>query len=143
MLVDAWRGTLRGFQWINTTFYDGNLSWTEVPKDHTQRKLDTLAAAGIMRDPLIPVALVEVDGKEEPGGNDNNSKLNRQEAQVCRAIAQGILSKTSVYTATDISIICMYSGQVAELRSMFAASPELQHVLCIPSWCSLPPGPWP
>ena len=99
MLVDAWRGTPRGFQWINKTFYDGNLSWEEVPKDHIQRKQDAVTAAGIMRDPAIPVAFIEIDGKEEPGGNDNNSKLNRQEAQVCRAIAQGILSKPDAYTA--------------------------------------------
>ena len=128
MLVDAWRGTPRGFQWINKTFYDGNLSWEEVPKDHIQRKQDAVTAAGIMRDPAIPVAFIEIDGKEEPGGNDNNSKLNRQEAQVCRAIAQGILSKPDAYTAADISVICMYSGQVNEIRSIFAASPTLRHI---------------
>lgn len=50
MLKDAWRGTPRGFQWINRHFYNNKLTWDAIPEAHWMAKLNTLQSAGIMRD---------------------------------------------------------------------------------------------
>ena len=133
MLTDVFRMSEQAGRWHNEAIYEGKLeNW-----HNTEARNAKMRETNIMRDPHIPVAIVEVNDGVENTPPNSFSKRNSAEVSMAVKVAKRVIKEArGVFTASSIAVIALYAAQEEELKATFAEHKELQGVVIgtVDSW---------
>lgn len=122
MLEHIWRNHSGSIAYNNEHFYEGRLQHNE---QREQVLMKQTAALNIFNRPDKPTAWINIEGKEMK--REGHSWRNVEEVEMCGKIAREAM-ETGGLRPSQIAILSMYAGQVAELSNAFKAQEALKDI---------------